>query len=83
MRASRLRTHSHLRAVLTWQLTCCAPAVAALAPEGHTVRAATSTLAKLLTWQARAGGLPAGAVLAHQADFIAAQLHGQHGVRRH
>lgn len=52
----------------------------AIAPEGHTVCAATSTLAKLLTWQA-AGGVRPGAALAHQADWIAAQLHGQQRVR--
>jgi hypothetical protein len=44
------------------------------------VCAATSTLAKLLTWQA-AGGVRPGAALAHQADWIAAQLHGQQRVR--
>jgi hypothetical protein len=55
-------------------------ALEALAPEGHTVRASTSTLAKLLTWHA-AGAMRPGALLAHQADWIAAQLHGQHGVR--
>ena len=51
-----------------------------MAPDGHTVCAATSTLAKLLTWHA-AGGVRPGAALAHQADWIAAQLHGQQGVR--
>ena len=55
------------------------PAVAALAPKGHTCVAATSTLAKLMTWHT-AGRVARNAVLAHQADHIAALLHGRVGV---
>ena len=54
------------------------PAVKALAPAGHTVVASTSTLAKLMTWHA-AGRVPPQAVLEHQADFLAALLHGVRG----
>lgn len=52
------------------------PTLRALAPEGHTVCASTSTLAKLLRWQSE-GLVSAGAVLEHQADFLAAALHGR------
>ena len=45
------------------------------APEGHTVRSATSTLAKILQWhQERA--IESSERVAHQADFLAAQLVG-------
>jgi sugar (pentulose or hexulose) kinase len=45
------------------------------APPKHTVRSPTSALAKLLAWDAEAP-LEAHEVLAHQADFVAAQLCG-------
>lgn len=54
------------------------PAVKALAPAGHTVVASTSTLSKLMTWHA-AGQVAPAAVLEHQADFVAALLHGVRG----
>ena len=48
-------------------------AIEANAPAGHTVRSATSALAKLLAWAVEA---PLGAddVVCHQADFVAAAL---------
>ena len=45
------------------------------APEGHTVRSATSTLAKILQWHQESPILPEERV-AHQADFLAAHLAG-------
>ena len=54
------------------------PAVKALAPAGHTVVASTSTLSKLMTWHASGQVVPA-TVLEHQADFVAALLHGMRG----
>lgn len=45
------------------------------APEGHTVRSATSALAKLLAYQYESPLLPTER-LAHQADFIASALTG-------
>ena len=57
----------------------------AIAPPAHTAAAPTSTLCKLLTWHlagtwqaaAAAGAAPA---LLHQADWLAALLHGRRGV---
>jgi len=45
------------------------------APEGHTVRSATSTLAKVLQWHQESPILPDERI-AHQADFLAAHLAG-------
>lgn len=45
------------------------------APEGHTVRSATSTLAKILQWHQEKAIRPEERV-AHQADFLAAHLAG-------
>ena len=45
------------------------------APEGHTVRSATSTLAKVLQWHQESPILPEERI-AHQADFLAAHLAG-------
>lgn len=53
--------------------------VASIAPEGHTVRAATSTLAKLVSWHQHGllGSDRSQQVrLLHQADWLAGQLHG-------
>jgi sugar (pentulose or hexulose) kinase len=50
----------------------------AAAPEGHTVRSATSTLAKVLQWHQESPILPEERV-AHQADYLAAQLCGTGG----
>ncbi|PRW56955.1 Six-hairpin glycosidase [Chlorella sorokiniana] len=53
-----------------------------LAPEGHTATAATSTLCKVLEWDA-AGAWQAAAeqgldpAFVHQADWVAGLLHGQ------
>jgi sugar (pentulose or hexulose) kinase len=54
------------------------PAVQALAPAGHTGVASTSSLSKLMTWH-QAGQVAQGAVLEHQADYVAALLHGVRG----
>jgi sugar (pentulose or hexulose) kinase len=53
-----------------------------IAPEGHTCRAATSTLAKLLSWTSASPplSLTRACVLSHQADFCASLLHGRWGV---
>jgi sugar (pentulose or hexulose) kinase len=49
-----------------------------VAPEGHTVRSATSTLAKILQWHQESPILSEERI-AHQADFLAAQLVGTGG----
>lgn len=49
--------------------------ISACAPEGHTVRSATSTLAKLLAYHYESPLAP-GEMLAHQADFVASKLTG-------
>jgi D-ribulokinase len=50
-----------------------------LAPPGHSVISATSSLAKLL-WFARQPDFARGRYFLHQADWLAAQLHGKLGV---
>jgi D-ribulokinase len=50
-----------------------------IAPVGHTVISATSGLAKLL-WFARQPDFDRGRYFLHQADWLAAQLHGKLGV---
>jgi D-ribulokinase len=50
-----------------------------IAPPGHTVISATSGLAKLL-WFARQPDFDRGRYFLHQADWLAAQLHGKLGV---
>jgi xylulokinase len=50
--------------------------IGATAPDKHTVRSPTSALAKLLAWHCEAPLQP-HEVLAHQADFVAAQLCGR------
>lgn len=53
--------------------------LAAIAPSGHTVLAATSSLAKLL-WFAAQPEFPQARYLVHQADWLASLLHGQPGI---
>jgi D-ribulokinase len=53
--------------------------LASIAPPGHTVISATSGLAKLL-WLARQPDFDRGRYFLHQADWLAAQLHGELGV---
>lgn len=59
--------------------------VKAMAPSGHTVTAASSTLAKAVAWH-EGGALAAAAaagrapLLLHQADWLASLLHGYRGV---
>jgi D-ribulokinase len=50
-----------------------------IAPPGHAVISATSGLAKLL-WLARQPDFDRGRYFLHQADWLAAQLHGKLGV---
>jgi D-ribulokinase len=50
-----------------------------IAPPGHAVISATSGLAKLL-WFARQPDFDRGRYFLHQADWLAAQLHGKLGV---
>jgi hypothetical protein len=45
------------------------------APAGHTVRSATSSLAKVLSWSMESKLLE-GECIAHQADFLSARLTG-------
>ncbi len=52
----------------------------AIAPPGHTVLSATSSLAKLLYFQAQPEAFAAARYFLHQADWLAAQLHGQWGL---
>jgi D-ribulokinase len=52
--------------------------VSAIAPANHTVISATSSLAKLF-WLATQPGFDRGQYLLHQADWLAAQLHGKLG----
>ena len=61
------------------------PAVEAMAPEGHTVRSATSALCKLHSWWTERGSdsSDSGARLLHHADWIAFLLHGEMGVTDH
>lgn len=51
----------------------------AVAPPGHVVLSSTSSLAKLLSWKDQAYFVQARFLL-HQADWLAAQLHGQFGL---
>lgn len=51
----------------------------AIAPAHHTVLSATSSLAKLLWWEARGAGKEVKYFL-HQADWLAFLLHGQLGI---
>lgn len=51
----------------------------AIAPKHHTVLSATSSLAKLLWWEAR-GELKEVKYFLHQADWLAFLLHGQLGI---
>lgn len=53
-----------------------APELDGWLPLGSAARSATSSLAKLLDWERSADGLPTGSRLYHQADWLAAQLHG-------
>jgi len=60
-------------------------AVRAIAPPQHPVISATSSLAKLLWWEAQGWGKSWGSAstpyyLLHQADWLAFQLHGKLGV---
>ena len=61
----------------------------AMAPEGHTVRSATSALCKLHSWwteqasDSSDSGSVSGARLLHHADWIAFLLHGEMGVTDH
>jgi len=57
------------------------PEVASMAPAGHTVVAATSTLCKLVHWQQN-GQIPTSGAprLVHQADWLGYLLHQQCGV---
>jgi sugar (pentulose or hexulose) kinase len=50
-----------------------------IAPAGHPVLAVTSSLCKALHWQRHRGLFP-GDRLLHQADWLAAQLHGRYDV---
>ena len=60
------------------------PAVEEMAPEGHTVRSATSALCKLHSWWTAGGGAGRpGARLLHHADWVAYLLHGEMGVTDH
>ena len=61
------------------------PAVEAMAPEGHTVRSATSALCKLHSWwtEQASASATSGAKLLHHADWIAFLLHGEMGVTDH
>jgi D-ribulokinase len=54
--------------------------IRAIAPSQHTVISATSTLAKLLWWQANCENFSEARYLLHQADWLAFQLHGQLGI---
>ena len=60
--------------------TCCAQ-VAAIAPLGNPARSATSSLVKLLWWQAHLSPQVRAQAqyFLHQADWLAAQLHGNFG----
>jgi len=49
--------------------------IRAAAPEDHTVRSPTSALAKVIAWHCEAPLLPTERI-AHQADYVAAQLCG-------
>jgi sugar (pentulose or hexulose) kinase len=51
----------------------------AVAPPGHVVLSSTSSFAKLLSWQDY-GYFVQARFLLHQADWLAAQLHGQFGL---
>jgi len=51
-----------------------------IAPAQHTVMSATSSLAKLLWWQANYERFADARYLLHQADWLAFQLHGQLGI---
>jgi hypothetical protein len=56
-----------------------------IAPPEHTATASTSTLCKVLTWDAEQLWQHAAAegrtpIISHQADWLAALLHGQPGV---
>lgn len=55
-----------------------AGALQSLAPAGHVAASTTSPVAKLLRWHA-GGLLSRGASLQHQADWLAACLHGERG----
>ncbi len=54
--------------------------IRAFAPEQHTVLSATSSLAKLLWWQANCESFSNARYFLHQADWLAFQLHGQLGI---
>ncbi|WP_072620476.1 FGGY-family carbohydrate kinase [Spirulina major] len=56
--------------------------LAALAPPDHLVQSATSSLAKVLWWQVNSDCTlwPQARYLLHQADWLAAQLHGRWGI---
>ncbi|MBZ0090610.1 MAG: carbohydrate kinase, partial [Sulfuricellaceae bacterium] len=53
--------------------------LAAIAPPGHTVLGATSSLAKLL-WFAAQPEFPQARYFVHQADWLASLLHGRPGI---
>ncbi|NJO11621.1 MAG: carbohydrate kinase, partial [Leptolyngbyaceae cyanobacterium SL_1_1] len=57
-------------------------AIAQIAPRGHVVTSATSSLSKLLWWcQGNSRQTPTGAqYLMHQADWLSFLLHGQLGI---
>lgn len=62
-------------------VNCC---LQAMAPPEHTATASTSTLCKLLAWDGqqlwqRAAAEGRTPLIAHQADWLAALLHGQPG----
>ncbi|MBD1823523.1 FGGY-family carbohydrate kinase [Cyanobacteria bacterium FACHB-DQ100] len=54
--------------------------IKAIAPAQHTVMSATSSLAKLLWWQANNESFSNAQYFLHQADWLAFQLHGQLGI---
>lgn len=56
-----------------------ARALARMAPAGHVTLSPSSTLAKL-AWLAKQPEFPAARYLSHQADWLAAQLHGRAGI---
>ena len=54
--------------------------IRAIAPPQHTVISATSSLAKLLWWQANCESFSDAQYFLHQADWLAFQLHGELGI---
>ncbi|NDJ17263.1 FGGY-family carbohydrate kinase [Myxacorys almedinensis] len=54
--------------------------VAEIAPPGHTVLSATSSLAKFLWWRQHLHQFGDAHYFLHQADWLAALLHGQFGI---